>query len=216
MAATDCRCANCGDDFQGRQVNSMYCDKRCKLAAWRKANPSRPNERKVSAVYCGYCAKCGDPFTSRRKRAHCGESCERAARHERTYKSVAPPTRVCRACRTVFAAHPAKTRPIDFCGQACKEEAERAHKRVSRLRRKAAERAAIVESVDPFKVFDRDGWLCRLCGVATPRGKRGTCHPDAPELDHIVPLAKGGDHSYRNVQCACRRCNGLKSDRLVA
>jgi 5-methylcytosine-specific restriction endonuclease McrA len=87
-------------------------------------------------------------------------------------------------------------------------------KRTHRLARKAMERAATVENVNPMLVFDRDSWRCRLCGIPTPQAKRGTYEPNAPELDHVVPLAKGGEHSYRNTQCACRRCNALKSDRL--
>jgi 5-methylcytosine-specific restriction endonuclease McrA len=88
----------------------------------------------------------------------------------------------------------------------------KASKAATRILRKARERVAKVETVNPFKVFERDGWMCRLCGAATPRGKRGTHDDDAPELDHVIPLAKGGDHSYANTQCACRRCNGLKGD----
>jgi 5-methylcytosine-specific restriction endonuclease McrA len=67
-----------------------------------------------------------------------------------------------------------------------------------------------VENVDPIQVFIRDGWKCQLCGVHTPRRYRGTCKPTAPELDHIVTLADGGEHSYRNTQCACRSCNNKK------
>jgi 5-methylcytosine-specific restriction endonuclease McrA len=69
-----------------------------------------------------------------------------------------------------------------------------------------------VENVDPFKVFARDKWHCQDCGVATPRSKRGSYDADAPELDHIKPLSKGGAHSYKNTQCLCRRCNQEKSD----
>lgn len=85
-------------------------------------------------------------------------------------------------------------------------------KRAHRLKRKAKQRAVTVETVDPIKVFDRDGWRCQLCGVKTPKAKRGTYQPTAPELDHIVPIGKGGEHSYRNTQCACRQCNAAKSD----
>jgi 5-methylcytosine-specific restriction endonuclease McrA len=69
------------------------------------------------------------------------------------------------------------------------------------------------EQVDPFKVFDRDKWQCQLCGVKTPKVKRGTNDSNAPELDHILPIAKGGAHTYLNTQCACRKCNMKKSDK---
>ena len=35
-------------------------------------------------------------------------------------------------------------------------------------------------------------------------------HPHSATLDHIVPLAAGGAHSYANVQCAHFICNSVK------
>lgn len=34
------------------------------------------------------------------------------------------------------------------------------------------------------------------------------------EIDHIVPLSKGGDHSIGNLQPLCKPCNLSKSDKL--
>lgn len=50
----------------------------------------------------------------------------------------------------------------------------------------------------------------RLCGCGTPKRLRGSYEPSAPELDHVVPLAMGGTHTWGNVKCSCRRCNGAK------
>lgn len=100
-----------------------------------------------------------------------------------------------------------------MCSQSCRSRAERASKRIARKKRKALERGArTADSVDPFKVFDRDGWRCQMCRKKTPRSKRGTYDTNAPELDHIMPLSKGGAHSYANTQCLCRSCNAAKSD----
>ncbi|MCC7107614.1 MAG: HNH endonuclease [Chloroflexi bacterium] len=64
-------------------------------------------------------------------------------------------------------------------------------------------------------VLRRDEWRCRACGCETPQALRGTCDPSAPEVDHIVPVAKGGAHTMDNLQCLCRTCNALKSDMLM-
>jgi 5-methylcytosine-specific restriction endonuclease McrA len=64
-------------------------------------------------------------------------------------------------------------------------------------------------------VFERDGWRCHLCHRKTPQRLRGTHKSAAPELDHIVPISKGGAHSYANTACSCRRCNGLKSNNVL-
>jgi len=69
------------------------------------------------------------------------------------------------------------------------------------------------EPINVFKVFERDRWHCQICGKPTPKKNRGTRYPNAPELDHRIPISKGGPHLYSNVQCACRRCNGLKSNK---
>lgn len=99
---------------------------------------------------------------------------------------------------------------------ACRAEANRKAKRAAKARRRAAKRGSRCERFDPVEVLERDGWHCQLCGVETPRSLRGTHDPRAPELDHIVPLALGGEHSRLNTQCACRACNQAKGARLAA
>jgi 5-methylcytosine-specific restriction endonuclease McrA len=64
-------------------------------------------------------------------------------------------------------------------------------------------------------VFERDGWRCQMCGEHTPRRSMGSCEPCAPELDHRVPISKGGGHLWANVQCLCRACNGRKGASLI-
>jgi len=87
-------------------------------------------------------------------------------------------------------------------------------KKAWRLKRKAIERGAtIAEKFHPFEIFDRDGWRCQICGTKTPKALRGTYKPNAPELDHIVPISKGGSHSKSNSQTSCRRCNAEKSNK---
>jgi 5-methylcytosine-specific restriction endonuclease McrA len=101
---------------------------------------------------------------------------------------------------------------VQFCGS-CAGERARRHKRASRAVGKARLRTATVECFDPIEVLERDGWRCHLCGGKTPKRLRGTYEDSAPELDHIVPLAAGGEHSRRNTACACRKCNIAKSDK---
>lgn len=95
-----------------------------------------------------------------------------------------------------------------MCSQQCANEAAASAKRAGRLKRKALERGARVGvSIDPLRVFMRDGWKCQLCGTSTPKSKRGTYEDKAPELDHILPISLGGKHDWSNVHCSCRKCN---------
>ena len=68
-------------------------------------------------------------------------------------------------------------------------------------RRRAATLASTVETVSRAVVFARDGGRCHICGKLVGKSWH---------LDHIVPLAEGGAHSYLNVAVACPKCNMWK------
>lgn len=73
--------------------------------------------------------------------------------------------------------------------------------------RRAILNQVFVEVVDPRVVFDRDRGVCGICASLVD--------PASPwEIDHVVPISKGGPHSYANVQLSHRACNRSKSARL--
>lgn len=55
---------------------------------------------------------------------------------------------------------------------------------------------------------------------AAARDRCGYClcpqslHPELLEIDHIVPLGRGGDDDELNLWLACGHCNGRKSARI--
>lgn len=110
-----------------------------------------------------------------------------------------------------------RTKPRRYCSQACRLRAkrnqpgERAYHRRSKQRRRASLRGATVERFDDTEIFMRDNWRCGICGNPTNRTAK-VPHPKAPTIDHLIPLAVGGDHVRTNVQCACFLCNSLKRD----
>lgn len=69
------------------------------------------------------------------------------------------------------------------------------------------------EKVNPRKVFARDGWRCKCCGIRVTKAGP-VWHNMRAELGHVIAMAKGGGHIYSNVQCECRRCNAIKGDTL--
>jgi len=113
---------------------------------------------------------------------------------------------VCKECGVEFWTEYGNKRRV-FCSDEC---ARRNQKRKTKATRRARKKGLGYESFDPLDVFKRDKWTCQMCGAKTPKKYRGTCDDRAPELDHIIPLALGGEHSMRNTQCLCRKCNGDK------
>lgn len=76
---------------------------------------------------------------------------------------------------------------------------------------RALKKGATIHRFNPIDVFSRDRYICQACGCKT-RPDYNRFHPKYPNLDHIVPLSKGGEHSIKNAQCLCRQCNIEKSN----
>lgn len=83
----------------------------------------------------------------------------------------------------------------------------RALERKSSSKRRAIEKQVFVEAVDPSIVFDRDKGICGICRGLVERNGRW-------EIDHVIPISKGGPHSYANVQLSHPSCNRAKGARL--
>lgn len=73
-------------------------------------------------------------------------------------------------------------------------------------------------SITLNKLIKRDGMTCYICGkTCTKDDKRwGTFGPDYPTIDHVIPLSKGGTHTWDNVRVACGICNELKGDEVIS
>jgi 5-methylcytosine-specific restriction endonuclease McrA len=78
-------------------------------------------------------------------------------------------------------------------------------------RRRARLRGALVEKINDLEVFERDSWKCGICNEPIDQ-KVKYPHPMHAQLDHIVPISKGGSHSWGNVQASHAVCNQRKSN----
>jgi len=70
-------------------------------------------------------------------------------------------------------------------------------------KRRALVRDAFIEIVDRVVVYERDRGVCGICKKPVERDSKW-------EVDHVIPLSKGGAHSYDNVQLSHRSCNRIK------
>ena len=81
-------------------------------------------------------------------------------------------------------------------------------------RRRMAIKNATIEVFNPMEVFERDEWICGICGEHVEQQLHHT-DPMSKSLDHIQPIALGGDHSRANTQLAHLRCNIRKGARTT-
>ena len=129
------------------------------------------------------------------------------------------PYRRCPQCSISFM--PTRRAQVN-CSNKC---AQRAYKKASRKpepwderrkanyqKRRARKLQLPADSIRPLDVFERDAWICGLCGDPVPEG---VAWPDplSASLDHVVPLSRGGHHVLENVQLAHLSCNVQKGAR---
>lgn len=59
-------------------------------------------------------------------------------------------------------------------------------------------------------LFARDDYTCQYCG----RHRSELKGRQFLTRDHVVPVSRGGDNSWRNVVTSCSPCNNRKGDRI--
>lgn len=206
-------CKRCGKTYQPkRKDRTTYCSQACAWDDQREAAGQRRADQARATQPRPPCPACGGAVEGRHGTAmYCSDACANRHHSRITYarhRAELLTVRKCRECEMEFRSTPSRR----YCSHRCCQKNAR---RTAKGRRRAMLRSASVESVDPMAVFRRDKFRCQLCWNMTLRSSVGTNHPRAPSLDHIVPLSKGGEHSYRNTQCACRSCNTRKRSRSL-
>lgn len=66
---------------------------------------------------------------------------------------------------------------------------------------------ATVERIDYNGIKRRDGMVCHICRLKVADKEL--------HFDHVIPLAKGGEHTERNIAVSHARCNQKKNSRVL-
>ena len=89
-------------------------------------------------------------------------------------------------------------------------------KYISSARRRALKYGVTFdETITRKLVFEKDNGQCYLCNIEThlENSKEGY-QPQLSTVDHIIPISKGGSHTWENVRNCCLKCNITKHDRI--
>lgn len=191
------RCQTCLTEITNLHHNAKRC-KPC-AAAFKTTSRSAPPREHA-------CIDCGCDLSGRYHNAKRCNGCVRAEKVRAataSYANTRPRTQTCGTCGGVFQVKRSDTM---YCGRECWRIA---HVDQTRDRRRGRGRShwggAGVTVRDWKRLVRHYRGCCAYCG-----------RPAAtPEMDHLVPLARGGRHTIGNVLPACRRCNGTKNARLL-
>lgn len=110
----------------------------------------------------------------------------------------------CYSCGSVILSQ----REFMYCSLICK-------RRETMARRRAQSRGVKITPGRRAAVYERDNWICCLCNLPVDRCARVPAG-FAATIDHVIPLARGGERGLNNWQTAHFICNSRKRDVLVA
>ena len=148
---------------------------------------------------------------TRRRYYHANRDRLRAQRREYAKTN---PGRVRKWARTSYLRHRKARIAASKAYKARNPERARLWARAGRLRRAARERGAegTFTTADVIRLWHRQRGECARCGVRF--GKRP--EDGGYEVDHIMPLSRGGSNWPRNLQLLCPRDNHVKHDKAPA
>lgn len=206
-------CSYCNKEIVGRK--RKYCDRKCQ----RKYQSDLDKLKRKN--WKGVCKNCNKIITGKRRK-YCTAECRYEWTIANAHTNWNNEIRNCVSCGTVFL--PTKINQT-YCSFRCQQKGifirkkNKEYFKPLRRRIKTTRRDKFnenfVERINKIKVFERANWHCQSCNCETPRLLMGSMEDNEPTIDHIIPISKNGEHSYKNVQCLCRRCNALKADKIL-
>lgn len=108
-----------------------------------------------------------------------------------------------------------------YCSDICAQKVMNARHKDKRIRK--LQSICVDSDIDLYKLYQRDNGICHICGDKCDfedftRGKNGCFIVGItyPSIDHVIPISKGGMHSWDNVKLAHHYCNTLKSNKVVS
>lgn len=102
-----------------------------------------------------------------------------------------------------------------YCSDNC---AQKVHNKNHETRRRAKIKSVLVDSdITVERLYTRDRGVCWICGEGCDWDDKETredgtvvCGNRYPSIDHVISLAKGGEHKWSNVALAHRGCNSRR------
>lgn len=198
----------CAGDYKRWQYTKKEHHEKAGYLAIQERNQKEQNEvDKTKWTCCDWCWKAfrKKMHTSR----HCSDECSWQSNlmQLRLTREKKPGVVCCMYCNKEKALNKGFRKGLKYCSETC-------HRKAAKQRREFWARAnGPSQYIDLGKLVMRDKKKCSDCGVVVTR-YNGDWRPTDASIDHVVPLSKGGWHTWSNVKLMCHACNSAKCDEL--
>lgn len=216
-------CKTCGKQWESTKARARdYCSRECGFQS-----PNRPTVKTYTCMGCGkefkprmnaYNKYCSRDCALRNR----GQSPAMLENHKRQIEEgqkrraikklmrLLANIQACPVCGNKYET--TNVRRL-YCSDRC---GHRVHDQLKDLRRRSSmqENGPIDKGITAEKLMKRDKNTCHICGGKVDINADSN-DGMYPTIDHIVPLSKGGAHTWGNVALAHRKCNTIKQASLI-
>ena len=104
--------------------------------------------------------------------------------------------------------------------EVCKASVKRANDRRKEHKRRMRLNKSFDSTITLEKLYKRDHGVCYLCNKTCDWGDFQKINGafivggSYPTVEHVYPLCKSGEHSWKNVKLACFSCNSKKGKKI--
>ena len=206
-----CEVPGCGVTYRATDKDQRTCSRHCGwMLRWIEAGkPLSMPRLHGQHSDLAHCAHCRRPMQPRPNVVYCPTCAHDRARAGAWVDGV----KLCSECGVPIDVYRGSGNLCGVCSDKKKRVYDREYRRATgggNHRKRARFYGCEYEPVNRRRVFVRDGHRCHICGRKTTlKGKPWA--PRRATLDHLIPLSRGGSHTYVNVACACFECNSKKS-----
>lgn len=214
-------CPRCKKEINAKRSDAEYCSKLCwdavRLSEYRQGTIQK--RKSIGKVNC---KNCGAQFDlNRLGQTFCTNACAQNHSFKINYAKIVEshekeralvPDRECQECGKTFTPTHRDISRQKFCSSVCNM---RRHSSELHARRMEIITAPTADKINWIVVGDRYGWKCGMCSCEVLKEHRGKRRFTTPEIDHVIPLSKGGAHTYANIQLLCFPCNRSKMARII-
>ena len=196
-------CKQCNTTFRNYKAKDFCCNQ-CKknfTIAVKKAN-IKP--RKQHVLVCRNCNKKYGAYS--RSSRYCSYECK----YEQKVKQKPVHNLKCKECAKFFCS---TNNSKVFCSLTCSGRFENRRKETAR-RKRIARNGKVNWDISIERLIKRDNCVCYLCGERVDNSV-DTNDDSYPSIEHVIPVCKGGTHTWDNVKIAHRGCNREKVTKII-
>lgn len=238
-------CQVCGKEFLAAYGSEKFCSKECRDVHRNEIARAKFKIEYIPKIPKAVkCIFCGSEFVPRRagtQAKYCSEECKNKAKYEAEIiqewgsveawqnelerrKDEARREKIaqreaskvwyegtCKVCGAPFKTlNPSQK----TCSKECSKRLQYGHKLHRIPKDQIVDKDITLEAL-----YRRDSGVCYLCGKPCDWNDRDAehniCGKNYPSIDHLIPVSRGGKHSWDNVRLAHCGCNSAKSNDII-